>query len=131
MPAFVGCASLPHRRSKWLLQCADASLCCWLPSLPLHAVSGAILHYTCCCTQTHRHRVSLLPTLRYTVRVTRLLDYGALVEFHTGLSTLLHISQLSWEKVRDVKDLLQEGQVRRGRAAGQGMQLQLCSALSG
>jgi ribosomal protein S1 len=50
------------------------------------------------------------------VRVLKLHDYGAVVQLPTGLTTLLHISQLSWEKLRDVRDVLQEGQVRRAAA---------------
>ena len=35
----------------------------------------------------------------FEVTVTALKDYGAFVELPSGNSTLLHISELSWERV--------------------------------
>ena len=36
----------------------------------------------------------------HTVKIARLMDYGAIVEFPSGSSSLLHISQLSHTRVR-------------------------------
>lgn len=45
----------------------------------------------------------------YKVKVTRLLDFGAVVEFVKGKDSLLHISELAWERVEKVTDVLKEG----------------------
>eukprot|EP00891_Asterochloris_glomerata_P003279 jgi/Astpho2/3279/Aster-08043 len=44
------------------------------------------------------------------VTVTALKDYGAFVELPSGNSTLLHISELSWERVKSMEQHLQLGQ---------------------
>jgi hypothetical protein len=46
-------------------------------------------------------------------QVLRVVDYGAFVELPNGMPTLLHISELSHTRLRDVHELLREGQVRR------------------
>ena len=45
--------------------------------------------------------------------VTKLLDFGALVNILPGKDGLLHISQIAHERVEKVSDYLQEGQVVR------------------
>lgn len=46
---------------------------------------------------------------RYPVRVVRLADFGAFVEFESGVRTLLHISELSQQRVRSVEDVVSLG----------------------
>ncbi len=41
--------------------------------------------------------------------VTRLMDFGAFVEFLPGKEGLVHISKLAWERVEKVEDVLHEG----------------------
>jgi polyribonucleotide nucleotidyltransferase len=43
--------------------------------------------------------------------VTKILDFGALVNILPGKDGLLHISQIAFERVEKVEDYLQEGQV--------------------
>jgi polyribonucleotide nucleotidyltransferase len=45
----------------------------------------------------------------YSGKVTRIMDFGAFVEILPGTEGLLHISQLSHERVRSVSDVLKEG----------------------
>lgn len=45
----------------------------------------------------------------YTVKVTKILDFGAVVEFVPGNEVLLHISELDWHRVENVTDLVQLG----------------------
>ena len=45
--------------------------------------------------------------------VTKILDFGALVNILPGKDGLLHISQIAHERVEKVSDYLQEGQVVR------------------
>ena len=49
----------------------------------------------------------------YEGTVTRLLDFGALVQLLPGKEGLLHISQIARERVNQVSDYLKEGQVVR------------------
>ncbi len=49
----------------------------------------------------------------YEGKVTRLLDFGAIVEALPGKDGLLHISQIANERVNQVSDYLKEGQVVR------------------
>ena len=42
--------------------------------------------------------------------VSRIVDFGAFVEIMPGLDGLLHISEISDRRVRDVRDELKEGQ---------------------
>jgi polyribonucleotide nucleotidyltransferase len=46
----------------------------------------------------------------YTGTVRRLMDFGAFIEFLPGKEGLCHISRISEEHVRDVHDVLSEGQ---------------------
>lgn len=43
-------------------------------------------------------------------KVTRIMDFGAFVELEPGLEGLIHISEISRQRVNRVKDHLQEGQ---------------------
>jgi polyribonucleotide nucleotidyltransferase len=45
--------------------------------------------------------------------VVKLLEFGALINILPGKDGLLHISEIANERVKDVKDYLQEGQVVR------------------
>ena len=49
----------------------------------------------------------------YEGKVTRLLDFGAIVELLPGKDGLLHISQIAHERVNQVSDYLAEGQTVR------------------
>ena len=42
-------------------------------------------------------------------KVTKILDFGAFVEFAPGREGLVHISHLAWERVNKVEDVLSEG----------------------
>jgi small subunit ribosomal protein S1 len=63
-------------------------------------------------------------TERYTVEslvsgaVTRLTDFGAFIQLEDGVEGLVHISQLSDQRVRTVKDVLHVGQVVQVRVLG-------------
>lgn len=54
----------------------------------------------------------------YEGKVTRLLDFGAIVEVLPGKDGLLHISQIANERVNQVSDYVQEGQVVRVKVIG-------------
>ena len=41
--------------------------------------------------------------------MTKILDFGAFVEFAPGREGLVHISQLAWERVNKVEDVLSVG----------------------
>ena len=45
----------------------------------------------------------------YTGRVSRIMPFGAFVEILPGKEGLVHISQLSWERVNSVEDVLNVG----------------------
>ncbi|MCR4288099.1 MAG: polyribonucleotide nucleotidyltransferase [Deltaproteobacteria bacterium] len=45
----------------------------------------------------------------YTGKVKKIVDFGAFVEILPGIEGLVHISQLAEERVKDVRDILQEG----------------------
>jgi ribosomal protein S1 len=45
-----------------------------------------------------------------TGKVTRLADFGAFVELEPGVEGLIHISELAPQRVRRVRDVVQEGQ---------------------
>jgi len=49
----------------------------------------------------------------YEGAITKILDFGALVNILPGKDGLLHISQIAHHRVENVTDLLQEGQVVR------------------
>eukprot|EP00879_Flechtneria_rotunda_P008695 GHRR01009108.1.p1 GENE.GHRR01009108.1~~GHRR01009108.1.p1 ORF type:complete len:463 (+),score=236.49 GHRR01009108.1:91-1389(+) len=46
----------------------------------------------------------------YRVKVLRVVDFGAYVALPNGLPALLHVSELSHNKIREVKDVVQEGE---------------------
>ncbi len=45
----------------------------------------------------------------YSGKVAKIMDFGAFVDFPTGESGLVHISQLSHERVQNVRDVVKEG----------------------
>lgn len=45
----------------------------------------------------------------YKVKVTKILDFGAVVEFVPGKDSLLHVSELEWKRVEKVSDIVKEG----------------------
>ena len=47
----------------------------------------------------------------YKVRVARLVDFGAFVEFVPGKDSLLHISEIAWERIEKSSDVLKEGDI--------------------
>lgn len=47
----------------------------------------------------------------YAVKVVKMLDFGAVVEFVPGKETLLHVSELDWKRVEKVEDVLKMGDV--------------------
>src|SRR5947209_6632016 len=46
----------------------------------------------------------------YKGKVTRVMDFGAFVELEPGVEGLVHISELSPQRIRTVSDVVQEGQ---------------------
>jgi small subunit ribosomal protein S1 len=59
-------------------------------------------------------RVEMLETLEVGETVDGIVrsvrDFGAFIDIGNGVEGLVHVSQLSWERVSDPKDLLQSGQ---------------------
>ncbi len=47
----------------------------------------------------------------YKVKVVKMLDFGAVVEFVPGKETLLHVSELDWKRIENVSDVLALGDV--------------------
>jgi polyribonucleotide nucleotidyltransferase len=47
----------------------------------------------------------------YEVKVVKILDFGAVVEFRPGKEVLLHISELAWERTENVSDVVKVGDV--------------------
>ena len=47
----------------------------------------------------------------YKVRVARLVKFGAFVEFVPGKDSLLHVSEIAWERVEKPSDVLKEGDI--------------------
>ncbi len=47
----------------------------------------------------------------YTVKVAKLLEFGAVVEFRPGKDVLLHVSEIAWERTNDPADVLKVGDV--------------------
>ena len=47
----------------------------------------------------------------YKVRVARLVEFGAFVEFVPGKDLLLHVSEIAWERVEKPSDVLKEGDI--------------------
>ena len=52
----------------------------------------------------------IMPGARVTGKVTRLADFGAFVELRPGIEGLIHVSELSTQRVRRVRDVIDEGQ---------------------
>ena len=50
------------------------------------------------------------PGARVTGKVTRTADFGAFVELEPGIEGLIHVSELSTQRVRRVRDVVSEGQ---------------------
>ena len=49
------------------------------------------------------------PGETYNVKVVKILDFGAVVEFRPGKEVLLHISEIAWERVEKVEEFLKIG----------------------
>src|SRR5690554_333106 len=47
----------------------------------------------------------------YTVKVTKMLDFGAVIEFVPGKDSLLHVSEFDWKRIENPSDVLKEGDV--------------------
>ena len=47
----------------------------------------------------------------YKVRVARLVEFGAFVEFVPGKDSLLHVAEIAWERVEKPSDVLKEGDI--------------------
>ncbi len=47
----------------------------------------------------------------YKVKVVKMLDFGAVVEFVPGKETLLHVSELDWKRIENVTDVLNLGDI--------------------
>jgi small subunit ribosomal protein S1 len=65
--------------------------------------------------QTVPHPLELLrqkysPGARVKGKITSITDFGAFMEVEPGVEGLIHISDISWEKVKNVKDKLEIGQ---------------------
>ena len=50
------------------------------------------------------------PGARLTGKVTRTAEFGAFVELEPGIEGLIHVSELSTQRIRRVRDVVQEGQ---------------------
>lgn len=51
------------------------------------------------------------PGDKVTGKVTKIMDYGAFVELEEGVEGLLHVSDLSWARVRHPKDIVKVGDI--------------------
>lgn len=65
--------------------------------------------------QTVPHPLELLrqkysPGARVKGKITSITDFGAFMEVEPGVEGLIHISDISWEKIKSVKDKLEVGQ---------------------
>ncbi|WP_340202109.1 polyribonucleotide nucleotidyltransferase [Ascidiimonas sp. W6] len=47
----------------------------------------------------------------YSVTVTKVLDFGAVIEFVPGKDSLLHVSEIAWERTENAADVLKVGDV--------------------
>ena len=47
---------------------------------------------------------------RYTMRVTQVMDFGAILECSTGQRGFVHVSELSRDKVSNIRSVVSEGQ---------------------
>lgn len=59
------------------------------------------------------HAVSFEPVEgeTYKVKVIRLLEIGAIVEFMPGKDSFIHISEIAWERIEKISDALKEGDI--------------------
>lgn len=53
----------------------------------------------------------LKPGMKVTGKVVRLADYGAFVEIEPGVDGLVHLSDLSWTRIKHPSELLSEGDI--------------------
>ena len=54
----------------------------------------------------------------YDVKVVKILEFGAVVEFRPGKEVLLHISEIAWERVEKVEKYLNIGDITRVKYLG-------------
>ena len=54
----------------------------------------------------------------YNVKVIKILDFGAVVEFRPGKEVLLHISEIAWERVEKVEKYLNIGDITKVKYMG-------------
>jgi polyribonucleotide nucleotidyltransferase len=54
----------------------------------------------------------------YDVKVVKILEFGAVVEFRPGKEVLLHVSEIAWERVEKVEKYLNIGDVTRVKYLG-------------
>ena len=54
----------------------------------------------------------------YDVKVIKILEFGAVVEFRPGKEVLLHISEIAWERVENVEKHLNLGDIVRVKYMG-------------
>ena len=54
----------------------------------------------------------------YDVKVVKILEFGAVVEFRPGKEVLLHVSEIAWERVEKVEKYLNLGDVTRVKYMG-------------
>jgi len=67
-------------------------------------------------------KIAFPPTVEvgetYKGKVKTIMAYGAFVEILPGTDGLLHISELAWERVDKVEDILKEGQLVKFKVTG-------------
>ena len=54
----------------------------------------------------------------YDVKVVKILEFGAVVEFRPGKEVLLHVSEIAWERVEKVEKYLNLGDITRVKYMG-------------
>jgi len=54
----------------------------------------------------------------YTAKIVKLMPYGAFIEFLPGQEGLLHVSELAWERIDNVEDVLTAGETVEVRYMG-------------
>ena len=54
----------------------------------------------------------------YNVKVVKILEFGAVVEFRPGKEVLLHISEIAWERVEKVEKYLNIGDITKVKYMG-------------
>ena len=58
------------------------------------------------------------PGETYNVKVVKILEFGAVVEFRPGKEVLLHISEIAWERVENIEKHLNLGDIVRVKYMG-------------